>query len=170
MDEKKVKKLNNALAITSFVYAGLCFVTIILLWALGFNIYKVVNGANEEFDMYDSIIIGLILSVSFLVTSAGLLLDGVPQILFGITCIKSIYLETTHKRAGKLMLLSLLDILGVGRILISSELIVGGKFTVFTLMAIMLAALFVLKLVISIYILAKKKSLYGIVDAPDQSA
>ena len=170
MDEKKVKKLNNALAITSFVYAGLCFVTIILLWALGFDIYKAGDGANKQHDIYSGVTIGLILSVSFLLTSAGLLLDGVPQILFGITCIKSIYLETTHKRAGKLMLLSLLDILGVGRILISSELMAGGKFTVFTLMAILLTVLFVLKLVISIYILAKKKSLYGIVDASDQSA
>ena len=170
MDEKKVKKLNNALAITSFVYAGLCFVTIILLWALGFDIYKAGDGADEEFDIYSGVTIGLILSVSFLLTSAGLLLVGVPQIKFGITCIKSTYLETTHKRAGKLILLSLLDILGVGRILISSELMAGGKFTVFTLMAILLTVLFVLKLVISIYILAKKKSLYGIVDASDQSA
>lgn len=170
MDEKKVKRLNNTLAITSFVYAGLCFVTIILLWALGFDIYKAGNGANEEFDIYSGTFMGLILSASFLVTSAGLLLDGVPQILFGITCIKSTYLETTHKRAGKLIRLSLLDILGVGRILISSELIASKKFTILIFMAILLTALFVFKIVISIYILAKKKSLYGIVDAPNQPA
>ncbi len=170
MDEKKVKSLNNTLAITSFVYAGLCFVTIILLWALGFDIYKAGNGANEEFDIYSGTFMGLTLSVSFLITSAGLLLDGVPQILFGMVSITSKRLETTHKRAGKLILLSLLDILGVGSVVVTSDFLASKKFTILIFMAILLTILFVFKLVISIYILAKKKSLYGIVDAPNQSA
>ena len=165
MDTKKLKKLNNLLAIGSFVCFGICAIFVLLTWLFGTNIYSSYINTLPE-DQKAGQALGLILIIIIWIPcSIALGVDGIVQLIFGINCVKTKKMDKTHRRAATLIGLCVLDVLGLAGAFLIAGTLEFMKFPIFMILAVILALDTVYKLVLAIYIFKAKKQLYAVTSA-----